>query len=312
MKSWVLYDIGDLRLTETEKPVPKEDEVLVKVTNVGICSSDIGRVFVSGAYHYPIILGHEFSGIIETDGKSYGKKVTAFPLIPCFKCEACRAKRYETCSDYSYIGSRRDGALSEYVAVPKWNILEIPEEVSLEQACLSEPAAVSLHAFKIATEGLNNNSDLNSKSIAVIGDGAIGKIIANWFRHYGFENVNLLGRKDPDISADICIEAVGSTESLRRCIENVKSGGTIVAVGNPTLDFRLEQKLYWQILRRQITLKGSWNSSYPADWQETLKNIKNLGANDIITHRFNFQDADKAFDLMYRKDEKYGKVVISF
>jgi L-iditol 2-dehydrogenase len=350
MKSWVLYGIGDMRFEETEKPVPKADEVLVKVTNAGICSSDIGRVFGSGAYHYPIILGHEFSGIIEDEGEMNGKRVTVFPLIPCFACDACKAKRYETCKDYSYIGSRQNGAFSEYVAVPKWNILEIPSDVSPLQACLAEPVAVSLHAVKLAidsdlnpeiesdcsienkTETVENiiNSDLNpesksdcitenksgkiekSKSIAVVGDGAIGKIIAKWFRLYGYENVALLGRNDADISAELFVEAVGSAESLQRCITNVNPNGTIIAVGNPPANFRLEQKTYWQILRKQITLKGSWNSSYPSDWQESLRNINRLGTDDIITHRFGFEDADKAFDLMHRKKEKHGKVVICF
>jgi L-iditol 2-dehydrogenase len=149
-----------------------------------------------------------------------------------------------------------------------------------------------------------------NKSIVIVGNGAIGKIIANWFRLYGYGNVNLLGRADADISGDIFVEAVGSAESLRRCIENVKSGGTIACVGNPTVDFRLEQKTYWQILRKQITLKGSWNSSYPSDWQESLQNINRLGLDEIITHRFDFKDADKAFDLMHNKTEKYGKVTV--
>ena len=77
MKAWVLHGINDLRFEDVPKPVLKKGEVLVKVMCAGVCSSDIQRVYVSGAYHYPIILGHEFSGITED-----GRRVGVFPLLP--------------------------------------------------------------------------------------------------------------------------------------------------------------------------------------------------------------------------------------
>jgi len=288
MKAWVLHSLGDLRFDDVLEPTPKSGEVLVKVKCAGICSSDIARIFSTGAYRYPLILGHEFSG--ETTD---GRRVGVFPLLPCFECESCKLKTYETCSNYSYIGSRQDGAFAEYVAVPEWNLAEIPDNMSFEAAALLEPAAVALHAVK--------QLDLqNISSVVVVGNGIIGKLIAKWLRIYGANAVELLGRKDVQrlTSYDACVEAVGSTDSLRRCIDLVRPNGQIVLVGNPSKDFCMDQKLYWQILRKQINMRGSWNSRYPSDWQQAIEYADKLHLDGLINHRHSFENLSEALGMV--------------
>jgi L-iditol 2-dehydrogenase len=300
MRAWVLHGINDLRFENVPKPVPNDNEVLVKVHCVGICSSDISRVYLTGAYHYPIILGHEFCGTTEN-----GRRVGVFPLLPCHACESCKTGHYETCSNYGYIGSRRDGAFAEYVAVPDRNLIALPGDLSFEQAVLLEPAAVALHAVK--------QLDLSKvQSAVVVGDGAIGKLAAKWLSIYGVA-VCVLGRgdKQPPGNPDACIEAVGSADALRRCIELTKPGGQIVLVGNPGLDFNIDRMLYQQILRKQISVKGSWNSRYPSDWRETLDNSGVLRLSDFISHRYPFGELDKAFRMIRDKRERHGKVIVS-
>ncbi len=119
MKSWTLHASGDIRCDET---AIKENEVLVRVKAAGICGSDIPRIYNGGAYFYPLIPGHEFSGQVEKCGsaaenKWSGKRVGIFPLIPCGECGPCKKKQYEMCRKYSYLGSRRHGGFAEYVAV---------------------------------------------------------------------------------------------------------------------------------------------------------------------------------------------------
>ena len=103
MKAYVLYGIGDFRYEETDKPVPGADEVLVRVKNVGICGSDVPRVYKTGMYSYPLSPGHEFAGVVEEAGAEQaagdlqkqdwtGKRVGVFPLIPCGSCR-CAGKR---------------------------------------------------------------------------------------------------------------------------------------------------------------------------------------------------------------------------
>ena len=98
MNAWVLQGLGQIGLETVKKPIPKEGEALVKVKAAGICGSDIPRIYRTGAYSYPLIPGHEFSGIVEevgenTDQAWLGRRVGIFPLIPCMDWDPCRKKQ---------------------------------------------------------------------------------------------------------------------------------------------------------------------------------------------------------------------------
>ena len=138
MKAQVLHGIGDIRYEETDKPRIEKDWVLVKVKAAGVCGSDIPRIYKTGAHVHPIATGHEFSGeVIETADDNFswrGKRVGIFPLIPCGECINCKKKMYEMCSNYNYLGSRCNGGFAEYAAVPEWNLIELPDNVSYKQA----------------------------------------------------------------------------------------------------------------------------------------------------------------------------------
>ena len=302
MKAWVLQDLGKLSFEDVPMPILGKGETLVKVKCAGICASDFARALFTGAYHYPIVLGHEFSGKTRD-----GRRVAVFPLLPCFECESCMCGQFETCSNYSYIGSRRNGAFAEYIVVPEWNLIEIPDSMSFEVAAMIEPCAVALHAVR--------RLDLSRvSSVAVVGNGVIGKLIARWLSIFGVDSVKVFGRFDDESFArfDACVEAVGSVEAFRRCITLARPGGQAVLVGNPDVNFNMEQSLYWQILRKQIVLLGSWNSSFPSDWNYTIDNADRLGLEDLIEMKYSFQDLGKAFDLTAYKNKERGKILVTF
>ncbi|MDR0992248.1 MAG: galactitol-1-phosphate 5-dehydrogenase [Ruminococcus sp.] len=313
MKAWRLYGKSDIRLEEVSAPTLGTSEVLVKVAAAGICSSDIGRVFGAGAYHYPITLGHEFSGVIcdtaeDSNRHLIGKRVGVFPLLPCFECESCKNERFETCKNYSYIGSRRDGAFAEFVNVPIWNLMFLPDNVDFENAAMLEPTAVALHAVRLAAIS-------PEKSVSVVGNGAIGQLAASFFANTALSTV-LIGRDDANIQADITLEAVGTAESLSRCIDMTNPGGEIILIGNPPADFTLAQKPYWQILRKQLKIKGSWNSSFRHiendDWNTAVSKISagEITPSEFISHRFPFERLDEALLMMNKKLERHLKVII--
>ena len=194
MKAYALHGVNDLRYEEVDIPEVKDNEVLVNVQAAGVCGSDIPRIYKTGTYSFPLIPGHEFSGVVEmvgqkVDDKWSGKRVGVFPLIPCCKCIPCKNKRFEMCRHYSYLGSRSDGGFAEYVAVPVWNLIELPESVSFEQAAMMEPMAVAVHAMREA--------DVQSdQTVAVIGLGTIGLLLCMFLVQAGVKNIFVIGNKE--------------------------------------------------------------------------------------------------------------------
>lgn len=336
MKAYVLESIGKLEYKDVEKPILQEGWVLLKVKVAGICSSDIPRIFKKGTYHFPTIPGHEFCGEVvdvfdKNDSYLIGKRMGVFPLIPCKRCEYCKTGHYEMCKNYNYLGSRCDGGFAEYVAVPKWNLIELPDAVSYMQASILEPFAVAHHAVSL--------TDLSKvRTASIIGTGAIGIFIAMILQSKGID-VYLLARNDEkrslalkcgiknyintsqcddDIQYDLTFEAVGTNESLIQTIKKTKSGGQILIVGNPYSDMVIPQDVYWQILRRQLTIIGTWNSKFEncaqSDWSDALDMIQSgkIDTEKLISHVF---EQDKLVDaLMLMRDhcDPYGRMVVKF
>ena len=331
MKAYVLHGIGDLRYEDWSLPEIYPGWALVKVLVAGICSSDIPRIFEKGTYHFPTIPGHEFSGKVErvadeSDRHWVGKRVGVFPLIPCKKCASCEKGQYETCSNYDYIGSRRDGGFAEYVAVPVWNLLELPETVSDVQGALLEPAAVALHAVKRA-------QIFPSASICVVGTGAIGLLAGQWAKIYGADRVVIKGRSEfkrqlvqqcgleymgDDRSGeefDCVIEAVGSVRALDESLLLTAPGGRLVLMGNPDGPRTLSQELYWRILRKQLTLAGTWNSAYgdeDSDWTEVVQTLvdKKLQIGAVVTHVLESKKLMDGLAMMRNRTETFGKILL--
>lgn len=334
MKAYQLKAIADLQYIDVDMPELKEGWALVKVKASGICSSDIPRIFAKGTYHFPTIPGHEFSGIVEKvngdEFKNYvGKRVGIFPLIPCRQCPQCKKKQYEMCDNYDYVGSRRDGGFAEYVAVPVWNLIELPDGVSYFEAAMIEPLAVALHAIK--------KVNVEGRSVAVIGTGMIGIAVACWANMLGAEKVCVIGRSndkkeliekignieykyqlDGKDLYDVVVEAVGSESAVTEAINMATAGGSIILMGNPAGDIKLLQNVYWKILRRQLTLVGTWNSSYDgiekSDWTDAIDaiNDKKIDVKGLITHCFGQDRLPDGLDLMKNHIEPYCKVMVEW
>lgn len=389
MKAWVLHDIGIENFTYDDVEIPeiKQDEVLVKVKAAGICGSDIPRVYETGAHVKPLVIGHEFAGEIAgvsnpEDSELLGKRAGVFPLIPCGECAQCRNKQYEMCRNYNYLGSRCNGGFAEYVAVPKWNIIELSKRITFEAAAMLEPMSVAVHAIRRGFDllGLKHGrpevkihgygeknvvanhdgrevlaKDENIKSItrlnvAVSGLGTIGLLTAMFLKETGVDNIFVIGNKESQKSrlrgmeipeehycdaksqdvneflrektngagADLFFDCVGKNEILVQAIEAVRPAGAIVLVGNPYSDVELKKDVYWKILRKQIKLTGSWNSSFTGgendDWHYAAKAVMKLTAapENLITHSLPMEELKKGFEIMHDKTEDYVKIMGKF
>lgn len=325
MKALNLHAVDDLRLDSLPIPECKDDEVLVKIAFCGICGSDIPRVYSKGTYHFPTVIGHEFSGVVEYDPKNEltGKRVAVFPLIPCFECESCQNERYALCSDYDYYGSRRDGAMAEYLAVKRFNLLILPDDVSLEAGAMCEPSAVACHATK-------KLGDLAGKSVLISGAGPIGILAAMFCTHKGSERVFFFDIDESkiraaerlgfyeytdDVSVDVAVEGTGAGPALVRCLKALKPFGKIVLMGNPSRGVEMSQAEYWYILRKELQLFGTWNSSYGEkenDWRDAIDAMSKgiINPETLITHRFSLEEYKEAFELMRDRKGFYQKVML--
>lgn len=335
MQGYSLHAVDDLRFENLDFPDCPSGWAVVEVKYSGICSSDIPRIFKKGTYHFPTVPGHEFSGIVskvadKENERLVGRKVGIFPLIPCRECVQCRKGHYEMCADYDYIGSRRDGGFAEYVAVPVWNLIELPESVSLQEAAMMEPLAVALHAIK--KSGIKNGD-----KVGIVGTGLIAFAAGQWASMMGAACVTILGRNNqkrkiaeaiPNLkyelvsecteSFDVVLEAVGSNQAIEKAIQITEAGGNLVLMGNPEENITLTQDIYWRILRKQLNVHGTWNSSYengrPCDWTEVRDALANgdLKASLLITHVYEKENLKKGLHLMRAHEEPYCKVMVSW
>lgn len=347
MKACVLYGIGDIQFENVREPRPAEGEVIVKVKSAGICGSDIPRVYQTGTYHFPTIPGHEFSGVVTDVGIGVnpewkGKRVGVFPLIPCRACTSCKQMQYEMCRHYGYLGSRQDGGFAEYVAVPEWNLMELPEDVSCEEAAMMEPMAVAVHALKRAQP--------DKDSVCVIcGLGTIGMLLLMFLKNMGVRGVLAVGNKDfqkrtalklgleedcycdsrtENVSewimehtdhrgADTFFECVGKNETVSLAVDLTAPAGKVMLVGNPASDMVLKKAVYWKILRSQLTVLGTWNSSFmhsmEDDWHYVMERLQNhrIHPKELVTHRFPLERLSDGLALMRDKSEASGKIMIS-
>ncbi len=351
MKAWVLHDIGNLRFENTKMPKPQEHEVLVKVEAAGICGSDIPRVYRTGTYSFPLVPGHEFSGIVAEAGKCVtsvktGERVGIFPLIPCKKCVPCQKQQYEMCRHYSYLGSRRNGGFAEYVAVPDENLIKIPGNVSFEASAMLEPMAVAVHVMRraailqkdiVAVCGLGTiglllflflqemltSGDLKSEKILLIGNKDFQKETAlkmglpeNCYCDSRQENVEQwIMEQTNGVGVDVFFECVGKNETLIHAINSAAPAGKVMLVGNPGSDINMKKDVYWKILRNQLTVMGTWNSSFTYDvtddWHYVMDRLAGgkIDPSPLITHRYPLQELEQGFHIMRDKTEEYIKIM---
>lgn len=358
MKAWLLHEAGTIKYEETDIPELRENEVLVAVKAAGICGSDIPRIYRDGAHKMPLIPGHEFSGKVVKLGKWVDeswmqKRVGVYPLIPCRECTACRKGQFEMCKNYSYLGSRQDGGFAEYVAVSVQNLIELPDSVSYAQAAMLEPMSVAVHAMRRVNVA-------QTDTVVVYGLGTIGLLLVMFLLEKGIANVFAVGNKASQrdavvsiglpethfcncreqnvnewiaektnyLNADVVFECVGKSETLSAVISLTTAGGTICVVGNPHSDMNLDKQIYWRILRNQLTITGTWNSSFfksildadeygyygeVVDWEYVLKKLEEgrIEPQKLITHQFAIEDLETGFRIMRDKTEDYIKIMMN-
>jgi len=342
LKALVLKANAELKLEN--RPIPSDPEkgtLLIKIAACGICGSDLPRGFQYGAYYYPLVMGHEFSGVVEeeTMGSKFkkGDKVAIFPLIPTDLSEmAYQTGNYALCKSYDYFGFRRDGAFQEYLRVPEFNLFRIPDHVDLIHASMTEPAAVALH-------GVKKLHIIKGDSGLVIGGGPIGNMTAQWLKILGCDQVIVVdidpeklkiaqnmgfltingSEKDPvkevmkitnGQGARRIVEACGLPVTFLQAIESASTFGEVVFMGNIHGEFKISEKEFSSILRRELSVYGTWNSKIEPrgndDWSMVLENLdKKLIVEPLISDLVALDEGVEIFDSILNKKRFHNKVI---
>lgn len=319
-----LISKNGVRVVPSEQVRATDGYCRFRVKACGICGSDVPRVFAGASYFYPIVLGHEFAGEVadSTDASLVGRRACVFPILPCGECVFCQKQQWASCTHYDYYGSRRDGGMQSELLIKESNLVFLPDSVSFEAGAMIEPMAVCLHAVKKA--GITGES-----RVLIYGAGTIGLLCGMWARARGAGAVYF---SDPDAARregaralgfsvyadepiDAVIEASGAVSALDDAIARCEALGRIVLVGHGKKDVTITHARFVQILRKQLTLLGSWNSDFTDaenDWKESVQAIADsvIDPTPLITHRIPLEHADRAFAIIGEHKEPYNKIMV--
>ena len=338
MKVAVMEGIGKMGYTERPIPVPKDDEVLVKLEYVGICGSDMhyyemGRI---GDYvvEPPFVLGHEPGGTVVEVGRNVthlkvGDRVALEPGKTCGKCKFCREGKYNLCPDVVFFATPPvDGVFQEYVAHEADLCFKLPDNVSTLEGALIEPLAVGFHAAK--------QGEAKAGQTAVAG--CIGLVSMMALKACGVSHVyvvdvmqkrldkalelgadGVINGKEVDVLAkakeltggegfDLAIETAGTEITTNQAIQVVRKGSNIVLVGygktgmmNMMMSLALDKEITFKTVFR-------YRHIYPMAIEAVAQGKVNLKG--IATHIFSFDDIQTAMDRSVNEKAEIVKAVV--
>lgn len=333
MKAIVYKGPKTIEVMDVDVPEAKEGQVLVKVKAAGICGGDLG--IYKGTHpraKAPLVLGHEFCGIVQEDGKKFkkGQKVTVNPIISCGHCTPCKTGNAHVCNTLRLVGIDKDGAMSEYVAVDEDKLYLVPEHVSCDVGALIEPIAVSVHSVREPGYNPGDNA-------IVYGCGTIGLCVATTLKQFGCTNLTLVEADDARIKKarefgfdvydaktldleklkeektggdgfDFIFDCAGAEAVARDLIKASKVKGKIVIVAgykHPTM-FPLNEGMFKEVSFQFVRVYRD------KDYQIAVELSQKPDYAKLITHKLKIEEAQKGFDLLLTPGTGAIKVLFNF
>ena len=342
-----LYGPKDLRVDQVPHPgAPGPGQVLLRVTAVGICGSDlhtyqdarIGDTLIQS----PLTLGHEFAGIVEEVGAGViedgefnplhpGTRVAVDPAQPCGRCEMCEQGHPNLCRRLHFCGLYPDeGSLSQWMLVPAHTCFPVPDSIDDAAAALLEPLGVAIHATDLAKARV-------AESAAIVGAGPIGLALLQTMRASGAQPIYVIDQfpwrlalaeklggipinfreQDPVAAVqqathgrgvDIALEAAWADHSIQWCAEMARLGGRLVLVGIPGNN-RFEMN-HATARRKGLTIYMSRRMKHVYPRAIQLVENGTVDVNALISHRFALTEAPAAFALNDAYHDQVVKVII--
>ena len=322
MQATRLFGIGDLRRVEIAPPCPGPGEIVVRVEAAGICGTD--RHLYKGEFpgKTPVILGHEFSGIIAAVGAGValplGALITCDPNIPCGTCEFCRIGRPNLCPNNIAVGIHIDGGFAEYARLPAHRAHVLPAGLNPEHGAFCEPLACTLH-------GIDLGNPMPGQRVIVLGGGVIGLLALQLARNAGAE-VMLVTRQQVkrDLAmdlgatttastakdaltlwpqgADLVLECAGVVETVETAPYLTRRGGKVVILGVLPQGQKVQIEPL-DLLLREITLIHSFINPFTQSRAAAMIASGKIALNPLISRRIPLSDVAGAITHPARAGE---------
>lgn len=324
-----------------DSPVPTigPDEVLIKIHKSAICGTDIHIYnwdeWAQKAVPVPMIVGHEYGGTIVERGANVkelqiGQRVSGEGHIVGHTSRNARAGKFHLDPETHGIGVDLPGAFAEYLALPAFNAVPLPDDISMETAAILDPLGNAVHTALAF--------DLVGEDVLITGAGPIGIMSAMVARHVGARRVvitdindfrlDLAGRLvdvrpvnvakedlhdvmdelDLKEGFDIGLEMSGVKAAFDQMISTMIMGGKIALLGLPVREFPIDWN---KLIMKALTLKGIYGREMFETWYKMISMLQSgLDVSGIITHRMPLEDFQQGFDLM--RSGKSGKIVLDW
>lgn len=336
MKALIYRGKGRLEFQSVPKPRSGTNEVLLKIRSVGICGTDL-HIYHGGTDVKPgTIIGHEFSGEVASTGRNVtnvkkGDRAIAEHVVTCGTCYYCVRGKPNLCVNATILGIHRPGALAEFMVVPANLVYIFPRTISFDEAALIEPLTIALFAASGA-------GFLLEKRVAVVGQGPIGILLDQVLKAAGAYVVGIdvlphrldfvakkgwahavLNTKDKNfakkfksfapLGVDAAFEAVGKDATANLCMDITRRDGNVYLLGvfekPATLDLM-------KLIKKELNVFGSWTCSFSFPAAIDLVLQKKIDLKSLITHRYPFADAIRAFKDADSYSGNRIKTVINF
>lgn len=337
----ILVTPGKMQIMDAPMPEAVDDKVVIKVEYVGICGSDI-HGFECGPFIPPkdpnqkIGLGHEFAGTVVAIGPKVtkfkiGDRVLCEPGVPCGKCKYCLSGHYNICPDVDFMATQPNyrGALTNYLAHPESFTYHLPDNMSMMEGALVEPASVGMHAAEVA--GVKPG-----KKIAILGAGCIGLMTLQACRIMGASEIVVVdmiskrldmakklgamatvNSKEADAvstvkellgeyGADIVFETAGARATAMMTTQMVSRGGKIMIVGT----ISGETPINFLSINREVTIQTVFR--YANNYPMTIDAISSgrFDVTSMVTDEYAYEDVQRAFEESLSRKAEIIKGVI--
>lgn len=338
MNAAELVEAGTFELRSRGRPQPGASDVLIDVSDVGICGSDVhwyehGRMG-DRIVEEPLVLGHESAGWVveigrDVDSVAVGDEVAIEPGVPCRRCEYCRGGQYNLCRNVEFMATPgTDGAFREYVAWPADFVHVLPSSVSTREGALCEPVSVGIQAVRRADVGVGD-------TVLVMGAGPIGILTMDVARAAGATNlvvvdivpskldraakrgaeltidareVNVVETVRDEFGAgvDVAIEATGAPPAIEATLDTPQPDGTVVLIGlAPDETVPVDT---FELVRRQIDVRGSYRFANTYPTAISLLAADEIDAAGTIDFEMPLDRIDNAFERATEPDVIKGLV----